>query len=81
MSLAHRRTEIVFAVIQELVSRGHTALRPGDVNSELRKRGEPLGTWEVRAEFNELAKQNRLACDEDTGQWHLTENANLKSAG
>ncbi len=84
MSLAHRRTEAVFSVLKELYENGKTDFRPGDVNTVLRERGEPLGTWEVRAEFTELERQNRIVCNEDTGMWHLAENAenaSLQDAG
>ena len=76
-----RRTEAVYAVIQELFTDGKQTVRPGDVNSVLRERGSPMGTWEVRAEFTRLENLNCIECDADTGMWHLTENASLKDAG
>ena len=81
LSIERRRTEEVYDIIQELVANGKTALRPGDVNSALRERGAPMGTWEMRALFAELEQEGRLACDAETGDWHLTENASLKDAG
>ena len=81
MSIAHRRTETVYGVIKELFESGKASVRPGDVNSVLRERGAPLGTWEVRAEFSTLESEGRICCDEDTGNWHLTENASLKHTG
>ena len=81
MSNEQRRTETVYGVIQDLFADGKTTVRPGDVNSVLRERGTPMGTWEVRAEFSELERDNRLECDADTGNWRLTENASLQDAG
>lgn len=81
MSIEQRRTEEVYGIITELVANGKTALRPGDVNSALRERGAPMGTWEMRAVFSELEQEGRLVCDEESGDWHLTENASLKDAG
>ncbi|NKC00184.1 MAG: hypothetical protein GKR90_17085 [Pseudomonadales bacterium] len=51
MSFEKRRTRTVYDVIQELFAEGKSSIRPGDVNSVLRARGMPMGTWEVRAEF------------------------------
>ena len=74
MSIEHRRTEAVYAVITELVGNGKTSLRPGDVSEVLRERNSPLGSWQVRAEFTNLEADGRLVCDEDSGNWHLVEN-------
>ena len=81
MSIEQRRTEEVYGIIQELAANGKNALRPGDVNSALRERGAPMGTWEMRAVFSDLESQGRLVCDAETGDWHLTEDASLKDAG
>lgn len=81
MSTEKRRTETVYAVIQELFAGGKSSIRPGDVNGMLRERGTPMGTWEVRAEFTRLEQLNQLSCDAASGDWHLTENASLKDAG
>lgn len=81
LSLAHRRTEAVMAILQEFVKSGKSSFRPGDVNSVMRERGSPVGTWEMRAEFTGLEKAGRIACDPDTGMWQLTEKASLKNAG
>ena len=80
MSIELRSTEMVYSLIQELFADGKTAVRPGDVNSLLRERNTPMGTWEVRAEFSKLEADGRLACNEETGDWHLTENASLQDA-
>ena len=81
MSIERRRTEEVYSIIQELVADGLSSLRPGDVNSALRERGAPMGTWEMRAVFSELEQEGRLACDADTGDWHLIDSTSLKDAG
>ena len=80
MSIERRRTEMVYSVIRELFSNGKTSVRPGDVNALLRERDTPMGTWEVRAEFSHLESDGRLACDEDTGDWYLTESSSLQDA-
>jgi len=81
LSIEQRRTQTVYAVVQELFSNGKTSIRPGDVNQVLRDRGAPLGAWEVRNEFSLLEADGRIECNPETGDWHLTENASLKSAG
>ena len=80
-SFEKRRTATVAAVIAELVAGGKESLRPGDVNSVLRERGQPMGTWEVRAEFAKLEKMGELQCDAASGDWFVTETASLKSTG
>ena len=57
MSIEKRRTATVYGIIRELFADGKTSVRPGDVNSVLRERGMPMGTWEVRAEFSSLEAQ------------------------
>jgi hypothetical protein len=81
LSKEHPRTEAVYKIIVELFANGKTSIRPGDVNSALRERGSPMGTWEVRAEFSQLERIGRIKCDEATGDWQLTENVSLKDAG
>lgn len=80
MSIELRRTEMVYSVIRELAAAGKGSVRPGDVNALLRERDAPLGTWEVRAEFSRLERDGRLACNEETGDWYLTESASLQDA-
>lgn len=72
---------MVYSLIQELHEQGKTVVRPGDVNTLLRDRGSPLGTWEVRAEFTALEQAGRIVCDADTGEWHLNDSASLQDAG
>lgn len=81
MSFEKRRTATVVDVLSELVAGGKTELRPGDVNTILRSRGLPMGTWEVRAEFSKLEKEGVLQLDAASGNWHLTEDADLKNTG
>jgi len=76
-----RSTTIVFAVIEALVAEGKTSFRPGDVNSALRDKGEPMGTWEVRAEFSRLEEQGSIACDAVSGNWQMLSSDALKDAG
>ncbi len=80
MSIERRRTEAVYAVIQELFADGKTSVRPGDVNAVLRERNAPMGTWEVRAEFSLLESEGRITCDPDTGNWHPAEGSSLQDA-
>ncbi|MEM7077974.1 MAG: hypothetical protein AAF513_05015 [Pseudomonadota bacterium] len=79
MSLADRNTKTIIGVILELVANGKTEFRTGDVNSVLRERNSPMGTWEVRAEFSKLEQAGQIACDADSGLWHATEA--LQNAG
>jgi hypothetical protein len=71
LSIKHRRTKTVYAVIQELTAQGHGTLLPGDVTSALRERGQPLAAWEVRREFSVLEAQGLVVLDEATGSWVL----------
>ncbi|NND44874.1 MAG: hypothetical protein HKN58_06090 [Xanthomonadales bacterium] len=63
MSLEARRTKLVYSVIEDLVAGGQSDFLPGDVNSALRRDGQPLGTWEVRAEFSTLADEGLIELD------------------
>lgn len=69
MSVERRRTEVVREIIQELFASGRSQVRPGDVNSALRQRGMPMGTWEVRAEFTALEAEGALTLDPATAGW------------
>ena len=81
MSVEKRRTAAVYGIIRELFEQGKTAIRPGDVNAVLRERNLPMGTWEVRAEFTRLEEAAVLACDPETGAWHLVEGSSLQGTG
>jgi hypothetical protein len=80
LSKEHPRTEMIYQIIRELFENGKSSVRPGDVNTVLRERNSPLGTWDVRAEFTRLEKIGRISCNQDTGDWHLTESASLQDA-
>ena len=82
MSIERKRTEMIYAIFRRLVSGGRTAVRPGDIASALRDRGQPLGSWEVRGELSTLEAQGLICCNEDTGAWQLPEKgASLKKTG
>lgn len=81
MSVGRKRTEIVYAIILELVEDGLQQLRPGNVNSALRERGQPMDTWEVRGEFSNLQARGLIALDTATGDWHVTKNAARSVSG
>ena len=81
MSTDRRRTEAVYAVIKELFADGRSSVRPGDVNEVMRARNAPVGTWQMRAEFTKLEEADLIRCNEDTGEWVLTENTSLKDVG
>ncbi|MEM9622916.1 MAG: hypothetical protein AAF993_14790 [Pseudomonadota bacterium] len=80
MSSEDRTTEAVYAVIQQLFSEGKTAFRAGDVGDVLRQGNAPIPTWQLRAEFSKLEALNRIRCDADTGDWHLTENTGVDNS-
>ena len=81
MSTDRRRTEAVYAVIKELFANGKSSVRPGDVNALMRERNAPVGTWQMRAEFSKLEEADLIRCDDDSGEWVLTENTSLKDVG
>ena len=81
MSVEQRRTDLVRSVIQELTDAGKAPLQPGDVNSALRQRGQPLGTWEVRREFARLAELGELELDAASGRWSLTKAHKQQASG
>ena len=69
MSVERRRTDVVRSIVVELFESGRERIRPGDVNALLRERNAPLGTWEVRAEFSELARLGIIVLDEPSAEW------------
>ncbi|MCZ6459420.1 MAG: hypothetical protein O6766_08670 [Gammaproteobacteria bacterium] len=78
MSIEQRRTKIVFAVIEEIVSQGRTQFRPGDVASVLRESDRPLGVWEIQGEFSILEAEGLIKLDPVTAQYLLGESAARK---
>lgn len=76
-SLDKRRTIAVFKVIEELLGKGKTTFRPGDVADVLRERNSPLGTWEIRSKFSRLEQKGVLVCHPATGEWSMVEGATV----
>ena len=81
MSIEQRRTATVLDIIQNLVAAGQAQVRPGHVNSQLREMNQPMGTWEVRAEFSRLVREGYLTPNPATGDFQLTEKSAQESAG
>ena len=82
MSVQRKRTETIYAIFRELVDGGRDSVRPGDINTVLRDRGQPMGTWEVRRELSRLEDEGLISCDAATTEWHLTEKgASMQKAG
>ena len=81
MSFEKRRTATVASIIAELIAGGKSSLRPGDVNAELRERGNPMGTWEVRAEFSRLEELGEIQLDAASGTWQLSAETTLRETG
>ena len=81
MSTDRRLTETVYEVIKELFANGKDSVRPGDVNSVMRARNSPVGTWQMRAEFTKLEEQNLIRCEPASGDWYLNEKSSLKDVG
>lgn len=79
MSLAQRRTNLVLAVIEELVEQGRREFRPGDVVSRLRERNQPLGAWEVRGELSNLEAEGVIEVNAETALWRLAPQRSLKA--
>lgn len=71
MSIAQRRTKLVFAVIETLVANGRTEFRHGDIASHLREQGQPLGVWEIRGELSNLEAEGLITANAATGAWQL----------
>ena len=69
MSVERRRTNIVREIVVELFGSGRKTIRPGDVNSVLRERNAPMGTWEVRAEFSRLEAAGVIVLDAESADW------------
>ena len=82
MSVERRRTAVVQGIIEELVATGHATVRPGDVCTALRNKGQPMGTWEVRAEFTRLEAEGVIRIDPATAGWSLvTPSGQARQAG
>jgi hypothetical protein len=73
MTTDRRRIDLVLRVFKELVAAGADGVLPGAVNSRLREIGEPMGTWTVRGAFSALESEGEIVIDEQTSEWHLTD--------
>ncbi len=78
MSLARRRTNLVWSVIEKLVAEGHREFRPSDVVSRLRSQNQPMGTWEVRCELSNLEAEGAIELEPDSGVWRTAPEKSLK---
>ena len=66
MSIDKRRTEIVEAVIDEIVENGKATFKPGDVADLLRDKNDPISVWQLRAEFSSLEDAGLILFDSET---------------
>ncbi len=80
MSTERKRIEEVFQIIEELIKENQSGIKAGAVADVLRARNAPSGMWQLRADFSELARDDRIQCNDVTGAWTLA-NASLKNAG
>ena len=80
MSIDKRRTEIVEAVIDEIVENGKATFKPGDVADLLRDKNDPISVWQVRAEFSSLEGAGLIDFDSETALWKRKESSSIKSA-
>jgi hypothetical protein len=77
-----RRNRLVHETIKALVAEGTSPFRPGHVADRLRQQNRPLGAWEIRAEFSQLASAGVIELIEETGEWRLAATAgNACAAG
>jgi hypothetical protein len=79
LSIGHRRTKLVFSAFEELVGKGHTEIRPGDITTTLRERNQPLSYWEVRGELSNLEAEGLIEVHAETGAWRLAAPAARKA--
>jgi len=70
--MLQKRTRLVLETVDRLVAEGAARVRPGEVASELREAGQPLGIWEIRYEFSTLEENGLLRNDADSGAWERT---------
>lgn len=81
MSTELRRIEQVLEIVQELSQSAPEGFRPGDVAQVLRERNNPIGLWQLRADFNQLRDQGFIACDEATADWFMVNDVAKQNAG
>ena len=80
MSIDKRRSEIVEAVIDEIVENGKARFKPGDVADLLRDKNNPISVWQLRAEFSSLEGAGLIDFDSETALWKRKDSSNIKSA-
>ena len=80
MSIDKRRTEIVEAVIDEIVENGKATFKPGEVADLLRDKNEPISVRQLRAEFSSLEGAGLIDFDSETALWKRKDSSNIKSA-
>ena len=80
MSIDKRRTEIVEAVIDEIVENGKATFKPGDVADLLRDKNEPISVWQLRSELSSLEGAGLIDFDSETALWKRKDSSNIKSA-
>jgi hypothetical protein len=80
VSIAQRRTKLIFSLFEELTASGRTEIRPGDITTVLRERNQPLAFWEVRGELSNLEAAGLIEVDPASGAWRLAAN-NARKAG
>jgi hypothetical protein len=71
VSIAQRRTRIVFGVFEELALEGCTEIRPGDIAARMRARNQPMSVWEIRGELSNLEALGSIELNPDTASWRL----------
>ncbi|MEZ5560186.1 MAG: hypothetical protein R3E86_16780 [Pseudomonadales bacterium] len=79
MSIQHRKSQLILAIIDELVATGREEFKPGDLTSRLRERNQPMGTWEVRGLLSQLAGEGAIEIDAASGRWRRTTDRSRKT--
>ena len=78
LSIERRRREIVQAAIEGLFEEGKSEFRPGDIAEILRERNDPMGVWQLRAEFSSLEEDGLIEYDQVKGFWRIRDASKLK---
>jgi hypothetical protein len=79
LSIGHRRTKLVFSAFEDLIAKGQTEIRPGDITTRLRERNQPLSYWEVRGELSNLEAEGLIQVHAESGAWRLATQAARKT--
>jgi hypothetical protein len=80
VSIAQRRTKLIFAIFEELAKSGRRDIRPGDITTVLRERNQPLAFWEVRGELSNLESAGLIEVDRESGSWRLAADTARKAS-